>query len=285
MAVTNKSMRCRGRVLEFGRIPLFMGIVNVTPDSFSDGGLFLDPERAAGHAGRLLDEGAAIVDLGGESTRPGSQPVSPEEEIRRVVPVIEKIRRARPGCFISVDTRHSATARAVLEAGADIINDVSGLRDPAMAATVAEFDAGLVIMHMRGTPVDMQSPENLIYDDVIREVCEFLGERVQSALDNHVKRTNILIDPGIGFSKNLEANRQLIGHIDRFRVLGLPLLAGPCRKKFIGQVLEIDDPAERIFGTAGVAAWLAAQGVEVLRVHDVRQIREAVAMFMWCGGK
>lgn len=278
-------MRCRGRVLEFGRIPLFMGIVNVTPDSFSDGGLFLDPERAAGHAGRLLDEGAAIVDLGGESTRPGSQPVSPEEEIRRVVPVVEKIRRARPGCFISVDTRHSATARAVLEAGADIINDVSGLRDPAMAATVAEFDAGLVIMHMRGTPVDMQSPENLIYDDVIREVCEFLGERVQSALDNHVKRTNILIDPGIGFSKNLEANRQLIGHIDRFRVLGLPLLAGPCRKKFIGQVLEIDDPAERIFGTAGVAAWLAAQGVEVLRVHDVRQIREAVAMFMWCGGK
>lgn len=285
MAVTNKSMRCRGRVLEFGRIPLFMGIVNVTPDSFSDGGLFLDPERAAGHAGRLLDEGAAIVDLGGESTRSGSQPVSPEEEIRRVVPVIEKIRRARPGCFISVDTRHSATARAVLEAGADIINDVSGLRDPAMAATVAEFDAGLVIMHMRGTPVDMQSPENLIYDDVIREVCEFLGERVQSALDNHVKRTNILIDPGIGFSKNLEANRQLIGHIDRFRVLGLPLLAGPCRKTFIGQVLEIDDPAERIFGTAGVAAWLAAQGVEVLRVHDVRQIREAVAMFMWCGGK
>jgi len=285
MAVTNKSMRCRGRVLEFGRIPLFMGIVNVTPDSFSDGGLFFDPERAAGHAGRLLDEGAAIVDLGGESTRPGSQPVSPEEEIRRVVPVVEKIRRARPGCFISVDTRHSATARAVLEAGADIINDVSGLRDPAMAATVAEFDAGLVIMHMRGTPVDMQSPENLIYDDVIREVCEFLGERVQSALDNHVKRTNILIDPGIGFSKNLEANRQLIGHIDRFRVLGLPLLAGPCRKKFIGQVLEIDDPAERIFGTAGVAAWLAAQGVEVLRVHDVRQIREAVAMFMWCGGK
>ena len=276
MAVTNKSMRCCGRVLEFGRIPLFMGIVNVTPDSFSDGGLFLDPERAAGHAGRLLDEGAAIVDLGGESTRPGSQPVSPEEEIRRVVPVVEKIRRARPGCFISVDTRHSATARAVLEAGADIINDVSGLRDPAMAATVAEFDAGLVIMHMRGTPVDMQSPENLIYDDVIREVCEFLGERV---------RTNILIDPGIGFSKNLEANRQLIGHIDRFRVLGLPLLAGPCRKKFIGQVLEIDDPAERIFGTAGVAAWLAAQGVEVLRVHDVRQIREAVAMFMWCGGK
>ncbi len=285
MAVTNKSMRCRGRVLEFGRIPLFMGIVNVTPDSFSDGGLFFDPERAAGHAGRLLDEGAAIVDLGGESTRPGSQPVSPEEEIRRVVPVVEKIRRARSGCFISVDTRHSATARAVLEAGADIINDVSGLRDPAMAATAAEFDAGLVIMHMRGTPIDMQSPENLIYDDVIREVCEFLGERVQSALDNHVKRTNILIDPGIGFSKNLEANRQLIGHIDRFRVLGLPLLVGPCRKKFIGQVLEIDDPAERVFGTAGVAAWLAAQGVEVLRVHDVRQIREAVAMFMWCGGK
>ncbi len=285
MAVTNKSMRCRGRILEFGRLPLFMGIVNITPDSFSDGGLFFDPERAAEHACRLLDEGAAIVDLGGESTRPGSQPVPPEEEIRRVVPAVEKIRRARPECFISVDTRHSATARAALEAGADIINDVSGLQDPAMAATAAEFDAGLVIMHMRGTPADMQSPENLSYDDVIREVCEFLGARVQTALDNHVKRTNILIDPGIGFSKDLAGNQQLIRHMDRFRELGLPLLAGPCRKKFIGQVLGIDDPAERVFGTAGVAAWLAAQGVEVIRVHDVRHIREAVTMFMWCGGK
>lgn len=285
MTATNKFVQCRGRILEFGRMPLFMGIVNITPDSFSDGGEFFAPDKAAEHAFRLLGEGAAVVDLGGESTRPGSRPVPPEEEIRRVIPVIEKIRRREPGCFISVDTRNSATARAALEAGADIINDVGGLRDPAMAAAVAEFDAGLVIMHMRGTPADMQSPENLSYDDVVREVCEFLACRVQTALDNRVKRANILIDPGIGFSKDLEGNRLLLAQIGRFRELGLPLLAGPCRKRFIGQVLGIDNPAERVFGTAGAAAWLAHCGVEILRVHDVRSIRDAVTMFLWCGGE
>ncbi len=259
-----------------------MGVVNITPDSFSDGGQFFSPERAVEHALRLLDEGTDILDLGGESTRPGSSPVPPEEEIRRIIPVVKELRRRVPGCLISIDTRHSATARATLEAGADIINDISGLQDPDMAATAAEFDAGLVLMHMRGTPADMQSPANLFYGDVVREVCDFLARQVQTALDNRVKLANILIDPGIGFSKDLAGNRLLLTQIGRFRELGLPLLVGPCRKRFIGEVLGIDNPAERVFGTAGVAAWLAHCGVEVLRVHDVRSIREAVTMFLWC---
>ncbi len=274
-------MQCRGRIVEFGRVPLFMGIVNVTPDSFSDGGEFFDPARAVGHALQLMSEGAAIIDIGGESTRPGCEPVAPEEEIRRIIPVVEKLRAAAPDCIISIDTRHSATARAALQAGADIINDISGLADPAMAATAAEFDAGLVIMHMRGTPADMQSPENLVYDDVVREVCEFLRQRTQTALDNGVNRANILLDPGIGFSKDLAGNRSLLQRIGELRELGWPLLVGPCRKKFIGQVLGIEEPAARIFGTAGVSAYLAAAGVEVIRVHEVRPVREAVMMFKW----
>lgn len=278
-----KVLKFRGRAIEYGPLPLFMGIVNVTPDSFSDGGKYFNTDSAVEHIKRLLNEGADIIDIGGESTRPGSEPVDPEQEILRIVPVIERIREERNKCVISVDTRNAQTALAALSAGADMINDISGLEhDEGIAAAAAEFDAGLVLMHMRGKPGTMQSLKNLIYEDVVQEVIDFLRKATQKALDNKVKRENIVIDPGIGFSKDLKGNQLLLGSMARFSKLGYPVLVGPCRKRFIGEVLEIDEPRARIFGTAGVAAYLTGAGVDIIRIHDVKEIREAVTMYKWC---
>ncbi len=282
-AKNKRVWKFRGRSIEFGQMPLFMGIVNVTPDSFSDGGQYFNTDSAVEHVKSLLEQGADIIDIGGESTRPGSVPVEPEQEILRIVPVIERIRSENNQCVISIDTRNAQTALAALSAGADIINDISGLgHDEGIAAAVAEFDAGLILMHMRGEPVTMQDPENLVYGDIVREVIDFLQKAVQSALDNKVKRENIVIDPGIGFSKDLRGNQLLLGSIANFSKLGYPVLVGPCRKRFIGEVLGIAEPLSRIFGTTGVAVYLAGAGADIIRVHDVKEIREAVTMYKWC---
>lgn len=257
-----------------------LGILNITPDSFSDGKLFFSTEDAVKHALFMFDSGASIVDVGGESTRPGAEPVSEEEEISRVVPVICEIRKLRPEAVISVDTSKSAVALKALEAGADIINDVSGLRDPQMPAVVAKFNAGLIIMHMRGSPRDMQSHTE--YSNLIGEISAFLLAAAQKAMDNGVKRNAIIIDPGIGFAKTTEQNLEIMRHISVFAGLGFPVLVGPSRKSFIGAILNKKDPKERIFGTAGAIAWLATQKVDFVRVHDVKEMDELIKVFNAC---
>jgi dihydropteroate synthase len=273
----------KNREINFSDDPLIMGIVNVTPDSFSDGGNFLNPEKAVDHCLQLLEDGADIIDIGGESTRPGAPEVSIDEEIRRIVPVIEGLRKSSANAVISVDTRKAEVARAAIQAGADIINDVSGLEfSSAMADVAAEFDVGLILMHMRGTPEDMQHTGNLAYRDIIGEINAFLSTAIQKALDSGVKRENIVLDPGIGFAKTVEQNLTLIGQIERIRELGHPVLVGHSRKSFIGALLDIKSPKDRIFGTIGVSVFLAAKGVEIIRVHDVRETCDALKMFKLC---
>jgi len=273
----------KNRQLDLSGVSRLMGIVNVTPDSFSDGGRCFNSETAVAHGLKLLEEGADIIDIGGESTRPGAAAVCPEEEISRIVPVIRELKRKHPDCIISADTRKAAVAKAAAEAGADIINDVAGLQySPAIAAIAAEYDTGLILMHMRGTPETMQSAENLKYGDVVKEVSEFLLQAVEKALEYGVKRENIVIDPGIGFSKTPEQNLELIGRIGEIKALGFPVLAGHSRKSFIGTVLGRKTPEDRLWGTAGVTAFLAMRRAEIIRVHDVRAMKDVVTMFSRC---
>ncbi len=260
-----------------------MGIVNVTPDSFSDGGEYNKPEQAVRHALGLLDNGADIIDIGGESTRPGADLIPDQDEIERVVPVISGLKAASPDCVISIDTRKYAVAEAALRAGADIINDVSGLQySPQLAELPVEYKAKLVLMHMRGTPDDMQSPENLVYDDVVAETLDFLKDAAAKAMSSGVAREDIIIDPGIGFSKTTEQNFELLGRIDEFVASGFEVLVGPSRKSFIGKTLGVDDPGGRVFGTAGAVAYLAQAGVGIIRVHDVPEMRQMLDIFERC---
>jgi dihydropteroate synthase len=261
--------------LELGGRTRLMGVVNVTPDSFSDGGLFLDPEAAVRHGIELAESGADVLDVGGESTRPGSDPVGAGEEIDRIVPVIKRL-AAEVDAPVSVDTRKAEVAAAALDAGAAIVNDVSaGRDDPRMFEVARDSGAGLVLMHMLGDPKSMQQDPR--YDDVLREVHEFLEERVAAAEAAGVERGQLCVDPGIGFGKALEHNLLLLRHVDAVRVPGVPMVVGPSRKAFIGRVTgtEADD---RLGGTAGAVAWLAATGVEIVRVHDVREMRQVVAV-------
>jgi dihydropteroate synthase len=246
-----------------------MGIVNVTPDSFSDGGLLAGTDDAVRHALRLLGEGADLVDVGGESTRPGSDPVDPDEERRRVVPVVEGIRRGAPDALVSVDTRKADVARDALAAGADVVNDVGAGRDPGLLEAVAASGAGLVLMHMKGEPKTMQ--DDPTYDDVVEEVRSFLSERIEAAVAAGIGRDRLCVDPGIGFGKRLEHNLEVLRAIGSFRDLGVPVLAGVSRKRFIGELTGVSEPAERLEGTLGAVAWCAAQGVDLVRVHDVAQ--------------
>lgn len=255
---------------------MLMGIVNVTPDSFSDGGMFAGPQDAADHAERLLTEGATIVDIGGESTRPGSDPVPAAEEIARVVPVIEALLAKVPGAVVSVDTRKTEVARAALAAGACIVNDVSAAADAGMFALVRESGAGLVLMHMMGDPKTMQVDPR--YDDVVGEVRGFLALRLAAAEDAGISRDRLCVDPGIGFGKNLEHNLALLHSVGSFRHLGVPVAAGVSRKRFIGQLIATDDADARIDGTAGAVAWCATQRVDVLRVHDVKTMSRVVSV-------
>lgn len=262
-----------GRTIPLTELPLLMGIVNVTPDSFSDGGQFLDPQRAVDQALRLEDEGARILDLGAESTRPGALPVSAEEEAERLLPVVERL-APRVLAAISIDTYKSSVAAAALERGAHIINDISGLRfDPAMAGVIAAAEAGLVLMHIRGTPATMQADPH--YDDVLAEVAADLREQLGLAQAAGITAEQIVLDPGIGFGKTAEHNLTLLGNITSLQSLGFPVLIGHSRKRFLKRILgrEVE---ERMAGTLGVSIALAEQEVDVLRVHDVAATRDAI---------
>ncbi|MDP9410134.1 MAG: dihydropteroate synthase [Actinomycetota bacterium] len=257
--------------------PVLVGILNVTPDSFSDGGAFFDPEAAAARAATMLDEGARVVDVGGESTRPGSDPVSPDEEVLRVVPVIERLAAERPGAMVSVDTYRAATAEAALRAGAGVVNDVTALRgDPRMAPLVAEAGCPVVLMHMKGEPKTMQREPR--YDDVVREVRDFLAERAEFALSAGVRPGNVIVDPGIGFGKNLEHNLELLRGLDAIVELGFPVLIGASRKSFLGKITGVQEASERVFGTVATSVVAYGRGATLFRVHDVRANREALAV-------
>jgi dihydropteroate synthase len=263
--------------LTSGPGPVVVGILNVTPDSFSDGGNFLDPEAAAGHAATMLDEGANILDVGGESTRPGSDPVSQEEEIQRVVPVLERILAARPEAVISVDTHRSTTATAALEAGASLVNDVTALRgDPRMAPVVGEAECPVILMHMQGEPKTMQKDPH--YEDVVREVRDFLAERAEYAVAAGVRPENIVLDPGVGFGKNLEHNLDLLRNLDAIVDLGFPVLIGASRKRIIERITGAQEAKARVSGTVAASVLAYERGATFFRVHDVRANREALAV-------
>ncbi len=254
-----------------GRV-LIMGILNVTPDSFSDGGRFLSPDAAVKRALIMEKEGADIIDVGGESSRPGAEPVPVEEELRRVIPVLERL-RGKLRIPISIDTTKAEVAEAALRAGASIVNDISALRfDPAMASVVAEFGAGLVLMHMLGTPKTMQQAPH--YEDVVREVREFLAERALYAQSQGIPREAIAVDPGIGFGKTVEHNLELLRRLPELVELGFPVLVGPSRKSFIGAILGLG-VEERLEGTLAACAVAVVRGADILRVHDVREVRRA----------
>jgi dihydropteroate synthase len=251
-----------------------MGVVNVTPDSFSDGGLYLDPARAIEHGRGLEVAGAEVLDIGGESTRPGAEEVGVEEELRRVVPVIEGLEGVK--AEISVDTSKAAVAAAALEAGAGIVNDVTALRgDSEMAALCADRGATVVLMHMLGTPRTMQ--RDPVYDDVVDDVRAFLSERVEAALAAGIPEERIWLDPGIGFGKTAEHNLELLRRLSELRELGRPLVIGTSRKSFIGKV-DGSDAGERLGGTIASSVLAAAEGAEVLRVHDVAEVGQAMAV-------
>jgi dihydropteroate synthase len=266
--VTERIWRCRDHVLPLGERTLVMGVVNVTPDSFSDGGLFADAEAAVAHAARLVDEGADIVDVGGESTRPGAELVPLDDELHRVVPVVEGIRAARPDVVISVDTRHPVVAAEAITAGAGIVNDISGGADPATLRVAADGKTGLVLMHMQGQPGSMQADPR--YDDVVGEVHEYLRERVEAALFAGLAAEQLCVDPGIGFGKTLEHNLALLRALDGFRDLDAGLLIGVSRKRFIGALTGVEAPQDRLEGSLAGAVLAAAAGADVVRVHDVR---------------
>lgn len=260
-----------------GPEPVLVGILNVTPDSFSDGGDFVDPEKAAKRAAEMLDEGARVIDVGGESTRPGAEPVAAEEEIRRVVPAVEGIVAARPDAVISVDTYHAATAEAALGVGARIVNDVTGLDgDPRMASVVAEAGCPVVLMHMLGEPKTMQ--QNPRYDDAVREVRRALAGRVERAVAAGVDPENVILDPGIGFGKTLEHNLALLRDLEKIVELGFPVLVGASRKGFLGKITGVDEAKDRVFGTVATTVLAYEKGAALFRVHDVRANREALAV-------
>jgi dihydropteroate synthase len=268
--VTPMEFQLKGQRLGLER-PLLMGIVNVTPDSFFDGGQFCDPQRAVAHALRLVEEGADLLDIGAESTRPGALPVDEHEERRRLVPVVAAVAKA-VSVPISVDTSKAEVAKAAIDAGAIMVNDVTALRgDSAMVGVVAQAGVALVLMHMQGTPDIMQHAPR--YDDVVGEVAQFLAERVRYAIDHGVARDRIVVDPGIGFGKTLGHNLDLLANLRVFAELGYPLLVGPSRKGFIGQLTDQSVEA-RGWGTAGVVALAVEQGANILRVHDVGPMKD-----------
>ena len=267
-------LHLRKQHLELDR-PLVMGIVNVTPDSFFDGGQYYDPQRAVAHALRLVAEGADLLDIGAESTRPGALPVDEHEERRRLLPVVTAVARA-VSVPISVDTSKAEVARAALDAGAVMVNDVTALRgDRAMVDVVAEAGAGLIVMHMQGIPETMQQAPH--YDDVVGDVAQFLAERSRFAMDHGIERDRIVLDPGIGFGKTLTHNLDLLANLHAFTELGFPLLVGPSRKGFIGQLTHQSVDA-RAWGTAAVIALAVQQGARILRVHDVGPMRDVVSV-------
>ena len=281
--------KLRTRTLAFGRLPLLMGIVNVTPDSFFDGGRFFDAKAAVEHGLRLVAEGADILDIGGESTRPGSLPIDADEELRRVMPVVEKLCK-QTDVPVSIDTSKASVAQRAIEAGAKIINDVTALTgDPAMIPLAVETGCGVCAMHSRGTPLTMQ--ENPVYADVVAEVLGYLRTCRDALLAAGIEQDRIALDPGIGFGKTTEHNFQLLANVQRFHELGCPVLVGHSRKRFLAQPLAASQQSatenalsDRTSGTIAVALSLARQGVQILRVHDVATVRQALLLFDATGG-
>lgn len=272
MVVSDVLQWPRGR-LDFSGGCLVMGVLNVTPDSFSDGGAFLDPSRAVEHGLEMVSQGAAMIDVGGESTRPGSKPVPPAEQIRRVVPVVGALAE-RVDVPISVDTANVEVARAALLAGASMLNDITALADERMAELAVQQQVPVILMHMQGTPETMQAEPH--YEDVVAEVRDFLLARCERAIERGIPKERLFIDPGIGFGKTLEHNLLLLRRLDQLVATGYRVLVGPSRKGFIGKLTGRDKPADRLFGTAAAVALCVAAGVSVVRVHDVDAMADVV---------
>jgi dihydropteroate synthase len=263
-----------GRELDLAQRGMIMGVVNVTPDSFSDAGEFLDPQRAGEHARRLIAEGADMIDIGGESTRPGSEPVPLKEERARVLPVLEALRSETAKVFLSVDTSKPAVARAALEAGASVVNDVTGARNDEMCRLVAERGCALIIMHMQGEPRTMQLRPH--YADVVAEIAVFFRQQFERAISFGIDPMAIAFDPGIGFGKTLEHNLELLRNLERLRVNDRPLVVGVSRKGFLGKMIHSNEMDDRLAPTVAWTALLRERGADVLRVHDVKPNRAAL---------
>jgi dihydropteroate synthase len=279
----------RDRTFRWGERTYVMGVLNTTPDSFSDGGQFNSVSTALTQAQALVQGGVDILDIGGQSTRPGATTVTVEEELQRVVPVIEAIRRSDDdrlsATVISVDTTRAVVARAAVRAGADIVNDISGgTFDDAMVATVADLGVPIILMHLRGTPATMQ--QHTDYGDLIAEIYHVLEQHIERAIAAGVSRDHIAIDPGIGFAKTYPQNLDILRHIPDFRPLGCPILIGPSRKSFLGWILNQPDPQQRVWGTAAACCGAIAGGADLLRVHDGREMVEVakVADAIWRQG-
>jgi len=259
--------------LDFSAGCIVMGILNVTPDSFSDGGQFLDAEMAVAHAIQMVKDGAAIIDVGAESTRPGSKPTSAKEQIKRAIPVIKKL-TSQVNVAVSIDTCDHEVAKAALEAGASLINDITALSDKRMTRLAAESQVPVVLMHMRGTPETMQLEPS--YENVVREVVEFLVQRAEYAQSVGIPKERIFIDPGIGFGKTLQHNILLLKNLERFVETGYRVLVGTSRKGFIGKLTGKEKPAARVFGTASTVSLAVAKGASIVRVHDVAEMVDVV---------
>lgn len=269
------TLRCRKRTFGLGRQTLLMGVLNVTPDSFSDGGLFFDKEKAIAHGLKMVEEGADFIDIGGESTRPGSKPLELDEELRRVIPVIESLAK-ETDVPISIDTYKSTVARKAIEAGAQIINDISGLHlDPSLSEVAAKEDVPLVLMHIRGNPETMQ--KDVHYESLFSEIIQYLKDSIQRAESAGVDPEQIIVDPGIGFGKTVEDNLLILKNLKEFKVLGKPLLLGTSRKTFIGKILNAG-VTERLEGTLASIVVGVLNGAHIIRCHDVLQTKKAIAI-------
>jgi len=268
-----RHLRIRGEKISFGAEPWLMGILNVTPDSFSDGGNFFAPEAAVERALELIEQGAKIIDIGGESTRPGSKEIPSKEELKRIIPVVRKLRR-QTSTYISIDTRKSQVARAALEEGADLINDISALRhDPEMAQVVASYQVPVVLMHMLGEPETMQASPH--YNNLLFDVKYFFLTRMREASRAGIQEDSLILDPGIGFGKTVEDNLKIINNLNYYHGLKRPILIGPSRKSFIGKILGVG-PENRLEGTIAAVIMSYLRGAIIFRVHDVKEVKRAL---------
>ena len=277
----NKHLMIRDQDFVWGKRTYLMGVLNITPDSFSDGGDYNNLEEAFDRAAKLVNAGADILDVGGQSTRPGAKSISPEAELERVIPVIKRIRK-HLNVPISVDTTRATIAEQAIRSGADLVNDISGgTFDPEMLPTVAELEIPIVLMHIRGTPETMQQLTD--YDDLVGEILTVLEERIAAAEQAGIARSRLIIDPGIGFGKTYEQNLELLRQLHQFKSLGVPILVGTSRKSFIGKILDQSDPKQRVWGTASTCCASIAQGADILRVHDLPEMWDVsrVADAIW----
>lgn len=273
----NYKWKLRNKTVSLGGSPLIMGILNATPDSFSDGGKFNTTKKATNHALKMIDDGADIIDIGGESTRPGSKQISLNEEINRTIPIIKSLRKLNDSILISIDTSKSEVARQAMEEGADIINDVTSYNnDLNMPEIVRKYEAGIILMHMQGTPENMQIDPS--YDNVAWEVSEFLNKKILDSIESGILKESIIIDPGIGFGKNINQNLTLLKNLDKFTKVH-PTLIGLSRKSFIGKIIGEKDPKDRLAGSLGATAFSIIQGAHILRVHDVKETRDVCEIF------